>query len=422
MTPKDRQRLTVGSVFVPGGLPTVTYNPRRDLRLEERVTDYLDERHKILSLSGPTKTGKTVLLRSLLDDPIWLSGGAIESMGAFWGVVSDKLAIYTELGVDDSSEDSDSRSWQAGGGIKVVEGHRAGSSQTSTGRTNRRSRSRPADAAAREALMGALRPLVVDDFHYMATDLQLSVVRNLKELVFDGLPVIFAAVPHRAYDAVRVEKEMTGRVEQLQIPFWEKDELLGIAAAGFDALNATDAHGVSSRLADESFSSPHLMQEFCREVCKANGVRETADSPASLEPPPDWTPFFQSRASAASKTAFDLLTRGPRQRTDRKERHLKDGRVTDIYGLVLAAIAHTGPLTQLTYEELRTALREITRGDAPQRHEITRVLEEMSRIAREQIEGEPVLDYDVELSTLFISDPFFAYFLRWGSTGENQPD
>jgi integrase len=44
----------VGEVFVPGGLPKITYNPRKDLKLEQRVRDYLDERHKILSLSGPT--------------------------------------------------------------------------------------------------------------------------------------------------------------------------------------------------------------------------------------------------------------------------------------------------------------------------------------------------------------------------------
>lgn len=63
---------------------------------------------------------------------------------------------------------------------------------------------------------------------------------------------------------------------------------------------------------------------------------------------------------------------------------------------------------------MRAALREILDDDLPQRHEITRVLDEMVRIAREQIEGEPVLDYDAEMSTLYISDPFFAYFLRWG--------
>lgn len=123
----------------------------------------------------------------------------------------------------------------------------------------------------------------------------------------------------------------------------------------------------------------------------------------------------KARASGGSKAAFDLLARGPRQRSDRKVRTLEDGTETDIYGAVLAAIAKTGPLTELTYEQLRAAMRDLM-SEPPARHEITRVLEEMSRIARDQIDGEPVVDYDEELSTLHISDPFFAYYLRWGTS------
>jgi hypothetical protein len=71
----------------------------------------------------------------------------------------------------------------------------------------------------------------------METKLQQAIVRGLKASVFEGLPVIFASVPHRAFDAVRVEKEMTGRVEHVTIPFWSQEELEGIAGTGFAALN-----------------------------------------------------------------------------------------------------------------------------------------------------------------------------------------
>jgi hypothetical protein len=33
----------------------------------------------------------------------------------------------------------------------------------------------------------------------------------------------------------------------------------------------------------------------------------------------------------------------------------------------------------------------------------------MSKIAREKLEGEPVVDYDEDYQTLHISDPFFAF-------------
>jgi hypothetical protein len=259
------------------------------------------------------------------------------------------------------------------------------------------------------------RVVVVDDFHYIPQEAQLQIARGMKDLVFDGVGFVVAAVPHRAYDVVRVEKEMTGRVAQLEVGFWSGEDLRHIARQGFDALNVRVDDGILDRLVSESFASPHLMQEFCLGLCKVNGVTETSDESRVVEPPSDWTKFFADLAPGTSKAAFDLLARGPRQRSDRKVRKLVGGGETDIYGAVLRAIAKTGPLTELTYEQLRGALREVLAEEAPQRHEITRVLDEMSRIAREQIEGEPVVDYDAELATLYISDPYFAYWLRWGT-------
>lgn len=410
--------LRVGEVFVPGGLPTITYNPRDELGLEQKVHDYLDEGHRILSVSGPTKSGKTVLLRSIVPDAVWVSGGSVTAAADLWHAVADRLQVFTDLGETEGQEESTGRSSSGEGGIGVVKGSRTASEDFATSRSSSLGRSRPISHAAIGALVTSQLPLVIDDFHYISQSIQLEIVRALKDPVFDGLPVVLVSVPHRAYDAVRVEKEMTGRVEQLMIEFWNESELAGIARAGFEAMNVVDPAGaLGLRLAAESFSSPHLMQEFCLQLVKGHDVRVRPETPVVLEVP-DWAPFFRLRASAASKSAFDLLARGPRQRTDRMERRLKDGRVTDIYGAILAAIAHTGPLTQLTYEELRGSLREVMASEAPQRHEITRVLEEMTKIAREKIEGEPVVDYDEELSTLHISDPFFAYFLRWGTAKE----
>ncbi|MBM4607270.1 hypothetical protein GS575_33020 [Rhodococcus hoagii] len=260
------------------------------------------------------------------------------------------------------------------------------------------------------------RVLVIDDFHYVPSDVQVEIVRGVKDLVFDGVGLVVAAVPHRAYDVVRVEKEMTGRVAQLEVGFWSVDDLKQIANRGFAALNVMVSDALVTRMVGEAFQSPHLMQEFCRQLCADNDISETVSIPAGIGEP-DWKAFFSRLAPGASKAAFDLLARGPRQRSDRKVRHLRDGGETDIYGAVLRAIAFTGPLTEITYEQLRAALRSIlaSSDEPPQKHEVTRVLDEMTRIAREQIDGEPVVDYDGELATLYISDPYFAYWLRWGT-------
>jgi hypothetical protein len=264
-------------------------------------------------------------------------------------------------------------------------------------------RTRPAHLVAQEALRQSGVVVLVDDFHYVHPDTQLAIIRGLKQLVFDGLRVIVASVPHRAYDAVRIENEMTGRVEHLPIPLWTEGELQGIATKGFQAMNVGAQERDIDRLARESFGSPHLMQDFCLQFCKANGIRHAQEERAVLSAP-DWYPFFQERATNASKAAFDMLAKGP-PRTNRIERKLKDGTTTDIYGGVLAAIANTGPATEISYGRLRASLQDVLADEPPQRHEVTRVLVAMTKIAR-KMPGEPVVDYDEEYGTLHISDPF----------------
>lgn len=411
----------VAEVFVAGGQPRVTYVPRSALELEDKVREYLDTKHKVLSISGPTKTGKTVLVRSVIprDHAFWISGGQLENSEELWERILEQGGGFTEITESDNDTSAEERGrefdasakvFDFGGGAKSVYKEQT---QKSTGKA--RTRNVSPQVAAVSVLMESGKPLIIDDFHYLPQDVQLRIVRSLKEPVFDGLPVIFLAVPHRAYDTVRVEREMTGRVAQVEIPFWSTEELKEIARKGFQALKLSVPADVIERLAMEAFSSPHLMQDFCGALCRANGIAQTQEEVTPLDAPKDWDAFFRSRASGTAKAAFDRLAIGPRQRTDRVARTLRNGESCDIYTAVLLAIARTGPLTELKYEEIRGGLRDILADAAPQAHEITRVLDQMARIAKEEIEGEPVVDWDKEYSTLHISDPFFAYYLRWGT-------
>src|ERR1700683_5604046 len=44
------------AVFVPGGFRQMTYVPRDELRLEAQAGNHLDERHNVISPSGPTRS------------------------------------------------------------------------------------------------------------------------------------------------------------------------------------------------------------------------------------------------------------------------------------------------------------------------------------------------------------------------------
>lgn len=405
----------VGDVFVPGGQPVLTYVARQDESLARTMRHYAyGPKTAILSVSGPTKTGKTVLLRHYFSEAIWLTGGTIGSVDSFWEAISDELELFTDrsLIVSRDNGGSHSVSGTVNGGAASV--NVSAEDGTTSSKSAELSRSRTHRSAARQELRESKRTVVVDDFHYIDAAVQVDIVRGIKDLVFDGVPFIFAAVPHRAYDVVRVEKEMTARVQQLNIGHWTDTDLLDIARLGFEALKVIDpGDKIAKRLVAESFASPQLMQQFCLNLCMDNSVYEEQEQLQELGEP-DWAAFLAECTVHTSKTAFNHLRTGPRQRKDRKHRVLKNGLVTDMYGVVLAAVEETGPKTQIQYEELRGGIKRVLADSEPQpqRHEVTRVLEEMTKIARERIVGEPVLEYDDGVSMLYVADPFFAFYLR----------
>jgi hypothetical protein len=120
-------------------------------------------------------------------------------------------------------------------------------------------------------------------------------------------------------------------------------------------------------------------------------------------------------AEGTAKVVFDKLAKGPRQRTDRKQRLLKNGETADIYGVTLYALASLDPgLNTIEYEKLRSAMREVLDENVPQAQEVIRVLTQMAKIATTDEASTPVLDWEEEEQKLHITDPYFAFYLKWG--------
>lgn len=117
--------------------------------------------------------------------------------------------------------------------------------------------------------------LVIDDFHYVDTDSRASLVRSLKGAVYRGLKVILLSTPHRAFDAIRGEVEVTGRFKHVTVPPWSIEDLSLIATTGFEALNVTVYPSVIGSFAEESEGSPLLMQRFCWNACYDADIQET---------------------------------------------------------------------------------------------------------------------------------------------------
>jgi hypothetical protein len=93
------KRLHRDEVFVAGGQPSVTYVDRQEFHVERNLARAIAAPNQVVSLSGPTKTGKTVLCRKVLGEReyVWIDGGQIHSIDALWGSVCSELSIPSEV-------------------------------------------------------------------------------------------------------------------------------------------------------------------------------------------------------------------------------------------------------------------------------------------------------------------------------------
>lgn len=408
-------------VFVPGGFPRHTYNPRTNLQLERRLRESRENLCKLVTVTGQTKSGKTVLARSVLprEECVWVDGGTVSAEDDFWQVVLEQLNIFQTTEEETGAGTTASIAGKGSAGANFIVAKGSAEVGAEIGKTRSTSRTKSRSVSPRVAALGGLKnaqiPVVVDDFHYLPKETQGAIVRALKQPIFDGLPVVIIAIPHRRYDAVRVEKEMTGRLMAIDVPSWSEDELAFIPATGFQLLDLRIPSELGKRMASEAIGSPHLTQDFCRTFCRIAGVAEGDERIDQV----DADRVFREVAETIGRPIFEKLARGPRQRSDRIQRQLKDGQEVDIYELVLHALAHLRPgLVSLEYEDLRAAIRDVSATQIPQLHEVTRVLKHMASIAANDQSSTPVIDFEEDEKKLHITDPFFAFYLRWGRLGD----
>lgn len=416
-----RQPYRTSKVFVPGGLPVLTYYPRKTLELENKLKLSTDNLCKLVMVTGSTKSGKTVLTSTIFNrsETVWFDGGSFSTESDFWIEVASQLEQFTDIteSEDESTTDENSYNGEIEKNLLIVKLKVGATTKGSTIKKNTRTKSIKGNpkTIAINALIETNTPLIIDDFHYIPRTMQGSIVRALKGVIFQGVPVIFLAIPHRRLDAIKVEKEMTGRLYNINVPVWEPGELAEIANTGFPLLNLKVPDEIINIFTREALGSPHLMQEFCRSLCAHFEIVETVEFEKKVNSDLDLVPLLKQVAIGTGKVMFDKLSKGPRNRSDRLQRKVKNGLTTDIYGLVLLGLAELKPgLERVDYEELRNKIRVISVDKPPEAHEISRVLEDMSQIASSDEASTPVLDWEKEDRILHITDPFFAYYLRWG--------
>lgn len=401
-------------VFAPGGMPSVTYVGREHLQLEDKIERAVARGFSFNVITGPTKSGKSVLCHKVLDRArlVTMEGGQASDATEFWEQLSHRLRIAA--GVTETDKESEvlggeiSAGWKLGALLTLKS-----KAELNSGRDKARQYQTALKIACIDAMLNSNAILLIDDFHYLDQPTQKEVIQSFKAPVMKGLNVFLLAVPHRAFDPITVENEVEGRFKHIPIPTWEMSDLEDIAKLGFPALNVTCPADVVTEMAKQASRNPLLMQEICAELCLENGVKRTQETCIELDGSrlPN---AYKEIAESKGFPKFERLRKGPQARKLRESRRLTDDSEEDIYSVIMMALAKAGSKAKTTYDELRTEMRSLIHSDGkmPQKNEITAALSHMTTIARKDIKGEPAIEWLKETNEIVITDPFLIFYMK----------
>lgn len=411
--------MKVTDVFTPNKLPEVTF-----------IDDHLTEKSKylkeallsgacVISLSGPSKAGKTVFIEKNLgrDRLLQVTGAGIDSPMKLWGRVFDLIGTPNKVTEASSSAVSGTLSGKAEMRVPLI-GKAEGSVSGTYGKTDTKSEEHIPDylnLLIKE--LGKTEFVVfIDDFHYIPRDVQVRISQEIKEAVRGEVSFICAAVPYHSDDVLRGNADLRGRIFSIDFDYWAHPELRKIAERGFAALNFQVTDTLLSAIAEEAAGSPQLMQSLCLNLCFESGIYERQDESTRLQNDDALVKRICMRTTASMDYSSTVakMKDGPKTRgTSRAAHKLIDGSIRDVYPIILFAVSSNPPERTIRYANLQGRIATVCPEGGPSGSSITGACAHMSDIANDA-ENRVIVEWDVENEVLDFRDPYLLFFLRWG--------
>ena len=416
--------MRVTEIFTPSDFPVYTYVPRNEHRIEERLREALETPGEIVSVSGPSKSGKTVLIEKVAgrDNLITVTGAGIQDAAEVWERALDWMGTPAQVSQTKSTALTGTASGtvKGKGGIPLVasasaEGSISGGATRTSGTTEVRNRGGMSQVV--REIANSTFVLLLDDFHYMSPSIQTEVAKQIKEAARQGVKICTASVPHRSDDVVRSNPELRGRVRAVDTKPWNIDDLIKIAALGFPACGVTLPNPTIRKFAVEASQSPQLMQAICLQACFVMKIREIVVPSTNRDV--DALEIRQIMEETSTRTDFASLLRsmhaGPKIRgQERKEFSFPDGTRGDVYRALLLSLSADPPSMSFHWNDLSRRVQSVCRPDAPQAASLSTACSQISKMARDMFPNQRVIDWlgDPE-NLLSIEDPYFLFYLRW---------
>lgn len=372
---------------------------------------------RLCLLTGPSKTGKTTLYRKVLSneglEPIVVRCDAGVTTQEFWKRALEAVD-FERLGLT-----------QAGISGKVSSTGKVGGKVGWTwlaalmGEASATVEGSMSDLQIREKILAEPSPhhlipvlrnlpavLVVEDFHYLDAEVKRNVFQQWKVFVDSEVLVIGVGTTHHASDLAEANKDLVGRISQIDLSTWDASDLAKIANQGFNHLRMNVPRTVSAAVADESAGLPIIVQDACFQMLADKDITEVRGSPRILLTRGDVYGALHTVATtnyAQFAATYRRLATGPRKRARRY----------NTYEIVLSLFAQGAPTFCLARDEIHDRLQAapLAEDERPTPASVNSMLGALAKF--QESNGIELLEWSKTDRSLYILEPSFLFYLRW---------
>jgi len=423
--------MIVHDVFTPDEYPEYTYVERDRGTHEENLQFRLRGSPSIISLSGPSKSGKTMLLNNVVEKldyrHVTIHGSNINSVEDIWNETLDQLNVPESREVRESSQEETVKEGNAGLDIPGVSAGAGGSKrdQESTEETFQHGRTGLKQIAELVNLDEFV--IYIDDAHYIDENKYSSISEGIKDAYERGMSICVAFIPYRSDDLTRANPDLSGRIESISLDYWDDSDLEEIGKKGFDQLNRYPSNLVLKNLARESVGSPHLMQRLCLEMCNELNIIESKSEMEPLDAEQeDLKNVLRKTANnfrSNYSTIFELLGGGVSSNGNgRKKYKFELKGEGDIYDILLRAFALNPPKLTLDRTDIINRVEKVCNDETPQSGNIVQTIQRIDGWISEKV---PQSDYSFEWiderKCVEVPDPYLIFCLRWSDITDYEP-
>ncbi|NHN41621.1 hypothetical protein G9C85_08225 [Halorubellus sp. JP-L1] len=424
--------LRVGKVFRETGYPEHTYIRRREGHKEEELADYLFKETAAVSISGPSKTGKSALVKYVVEEVervpsnhVPVRGNKVESKDDLWKIVLNKLDEPTKYTKETKEGERKTTSKKLAASIKAITGQYKKDDTEVEFETIIEEKNLGIDTVL-ELFQEERFVIFIDDAHKIPDDIHKDIAEEIKEAIDRDALICVGYIDYRGDALTSADSDLNSRVDTISLRQWSEDDLVQIANKGFDKLNIEVNDDFVETLAFEALESPQLMQKFCYHFCVSNDIYYKQEDEVDIYgSEQDAIKILKNAASSLNEnysTEFGLISGRTHGRSEDKFEFV-DGTKGTRYDAILRGIAANEPSTSYSLNELKKKIRIGCAGKPPQSGNVTKHLKRMNKWVKQD---EDVDDYIFDFVSnkeeqVQIPEPALLFYLRWSGVLNFEP-